>query len=153
MAAYTTIENLTKAFGADRRNAALPDFEPKESEDRLNEMIRSASSYIDSYLSAGGYSVPIDFDSISNASAKENLQSLLSDICIAVVIAMLIPAGTKGIARGAKINGEWAQKWLERIADGDGSLAGLSTSQSRIKIVGSNTPVLPDSLFSLIKIG
>lgn len=153
MAGYTTEDKLTAAFGSERLRAVIPDYAPTTATVRITEMISSASGYIDSYLSEGGFATPVDFDAITDAEASQRLLQLLSDVCIAIVMGRVSPAGTRGVGRGTEKNADWAQAWLERIASGRVAIPGLALkSRSRIRVVGENEPALPSLLFDTYRL-
>ena len=153
MAGYTTTAKFKRAFGTDRAQAAMPEYDAVESETRLGNVINSVSAYIDSYLSEGGFATPVIFADIADTEARTRLEELLSDICIAIVAGRVLPVATRGANKGGEKNASWAQAWLERVATGRVSIFGLAVGvKSRIRVIGDNEPALSSSLFDLCRV-
>ena len=149
---YTTIDKLSVAIGTERLSSALPDYSPTSSSERLQEMIESASGYIDSFLRRGRVLTPVNFSSFSDAAAATRAAALLSDVCIAIVAARIAPVATRGVTRGGEKNADWAQSWLNRIASGDISHDMPLRAGGRVRVVGDNEPAFPSSMFETLKV-
>lgn len=151
MAPYASVEQFQSYYGADRLRTSIPkDVLDGDLEGHLLVRLDAASSYMDSYLKRGGYSTPIDSTTITDTTEKARVDSILTEVCCAIVAQQLF-IGQRGTGEGQKQARNWAKDWLEGIAANRIALTGLSTTSKRIAVVGTDDPSIPNTLFTSIR--
>lgn len=151
MAPYASVEQFLSYYGTDRVRTSVPkDVLTADLEDHLLVRLESVSGYMDSYLVRGGYATPVDPSLLSDVTAQERLEALLASVCCALVGQELF-VGQRGTGEGQKQARNWAKDWLEDIAAGRNTIAGLMKTSKRIAVVGTADPSIPDTLFSSIR--
>jgi phage gp36-like protein len=151
VAPYASVEQFLSYYGTDRVRTSIPkDVLAADLEDHLLVRLDASSAYMDSYLKRGGYSTPIDVSAISDAVARSRAESILIEVCCAIVGQQLF-IGQRGAGEGQKQARNWAKDWLEDIAANRIAITGLATTSKRIAVVGSDQPSIPNTLFDSIR--
>jgi cytosine/adenosine deaminase-related metal-dependent hydrolase len=86
----------------------------------IDEALNAASMEIDQALLACGFTVPVDFSQISDATTRERFEAFLSTICKALAAEILSSnaAGNRGLTSKQKKDRDRAVELLREIREG-----------------------------------
>lgn len=120
MAPYATYANMITLLGGQKLGKLYP--EPGSAEAYFTLRLNAASEVMDGFFRRGGYTVPLDPTSLTDADQEARLSAKLQEVCVILALVEGTILG-QDVTKAEREAYDRAMAWLRQVADGRAPLS------------------------------